>query len=100
MVDSIYTIEQIKICLWPVFKKYGVKSAILFGSYGKGNAISSSDVDLLVDSGLHGLEFVGLIESLRIAIGKDMDVVDISHVEKGSEIDNEIRKTGVMIYER
>lgn len=100
MVDSIYTIDQIKMYLCPVLKQYDVKSAVLFGSYGKGNATSASDVDLLVDSGLKGLKFVGLIEALRTAIGKDMDVFDVSHVEKGTEIDNEISKTGVKIYEK
>ena len=39
--------------------------------YGKGSANASSDVDLLVDSGLKGLKFVGLIEALRVALDKE-----------------------------
>ena len=50
MSDCIYTIDQIKMYLAPVLSQYNVKSATLFGSYGKGSANASSDVDLLVDS--------------------------------------------------
>lgn len=68
--------------------------------YGKGSANASSDVDLLVDSGLKGLKFVGLIEALRAALDRKMDVFDVSHVERGTEIDHEIAETGVKIYEK
>ena len=88
MSDCIYTIDQIKMYLAPVLSQYNVKSATLFGSYGKGSANASSDVDLLVDSGLKGLKFVGLIEALRAALDKEMDVFDVSHVEKGTEIEH------------
>lgn len=91
---------KIKKCLTPIFRKYGVKKAILFGSYGKGTATEQSDVDLLVDSGLKGLRFVGLIEEARIALdGKDIDMFDVAHIEKGSLIDSEITETGVLLYE-
>ena len=46
MSDCIYTIDQIKMYLAPILSQYNVKSAILFGSYGKGSANASSDVDL------------------------------------------------------
>lgn len=76
------------------------RKAILFGSYGKGQATKESDIDLLVDSGLKGLGFVGLIEDVRAGVDKDVDVLDVTHVEKGSEIDLEIQKTGVLMYEK
>lgn len=59
-----------------------LKSAVLFGSYGKGTASARSDVDLLVDSGLEGLRFVGLIEDIRSVLGeKEVDLFDVSHIE-------------------
>ena len=61
MCDTIYTINDIKTVLYPVFVKHNVKKAVLFGSYVKGLANKHSDVDLLLDSGLRGLKFVGLI---------------------------------------
>ena len=57
-------------------------------------------MDLLVDSGLKGLKFVGLIEALRAALDREMDVFDVSPVAKGTEIDHEIAATGVKIYEK
>lgn len=100
MSDEIYTVEQLKEQLLPVFKNNGIKRAVLFGSYGKGRATKKSDVDLMVDSGLKGLRFVGFIEDVRAAVDKDVDVIDIAHVEKGSEIDLEIKRTGVVVYEK
>ena len=98
MENGIYKIEEIKSRLAPVFEKSGVKSAILFGSYARGNPRVKSDVDLLVDSGLKGLDFCGLIEYVHMALNKRVDVIDVRFVEKGSRIDNEIRETGVRIY--
>ena len=83
-MNNIYSQEEIIANLAPIFKQYGVKKAVLFGSYGKGNATEKSDIDLLVDSGLKGLSFVGLIEDVRIALGeKEIDMFDITHIEKG-----------------
>lgn len=63
-------------------------------------ATKESDIDLLVDSGLKGFGFVGLIEDVRAAVDKDLDILDVTHVEKGSEFNLEIQKTGVLMYEK
>jgi hypothetical protein len=74
---------------------------VLFGSYGKGTATTKSDVDLLVDSGLKGLRFVGLLDAVKTALGNiEVDLFDVSHIEKNSLIDTEISRTGVKIYEK
>lgn len=93
-----YTIPELKDRLTPIFEKHGVRKAILFGSYAKGTANAKSDVDLLVDSGLRGLRFVGLLEDMQQAVGIDVDLFDVAHIEAGSQIDREIQETGVMIY--
>lgn len=101
MNDKVYSFEEIQNRLFPVFRQYGIKKAILFGSYGKGVATEKSDIDLLVDSELRGLHFVGLIEDVRAVLDeKEIDMFDISHIEKGSLIDKEIKQTGVKIYEK
>ena len=92
------TIDTIKSILTPVFVKYDIKQAVLFGSFAKGCANENSDVDLLVDSRLKGLRFVGFTEAVRQAVDRPVDVIDVSHIEKGSRIDKEIRLTGVTIY--
>jgi len=42
----LYTIEEIQNKLYPVFENEGVISAILFGSYAKGDATEESDIDI------------------------------------------------------
>ena len=100
MCDTVYTINDIKTALYPVFVKHDVKKAVLFGSYVRGLADSRSDVDLLLDSGLKGLQFVGLIEDVRSALDKEVDVFDETHIIPDSRIFSEISKDGVVIYEK
>ncbi|MGN0615481.1 nucleotidyltransferase family protein [Ruminococcus flavefaciens] len=98
MNDQTYTVAQIKELLVPIFREYNIRRAVLFGSYAKGSAKDKSDIDLLVDSGLKGLAFFGLLEDVVNAIGKDVDLLDTSQVIPNSDVDNEISRTGVLIY--
>ncbi len=94
------SISDITTMLTPVFDDYGISRAVLFGSVAKGTATDKSDLDLLVDSKLRGLRFVGFMEAVRRAVGMPVDVFDIEHIENGSKIDQEIHSTGVTIYEK
>lgn len=100
MSNAIYTPEQIRVLLHPVFLQYQVKKAILFGSYAKGTAESQSDIDILVDSGLKGLAFFGLLEDVVTSLQKEVDLLDTSQIIPNSEIDNEIAESGMVIYEQ
>lgn len=100
MPPAVYTVPQLRDVLSPVFARNGVKKAVLFGSYGKGAATEKSDVDLLVDSGLKGLRFIGFLEEVQRALGKEVDLFDVRHIEPGSLIDREIQSTGVTVYEK
>ncbi len=95
-----HSISDITTMLTPVFDDYGISRAVLFGSVAKGTATDKSDLDLLVDSKLRGLRFVGFMEAVRRAVGMPVDVFDIEHIENGSKIDQEIHSTGVTIYEK
>ena len=97
-MNNTYTVSQIQDILVPVFREYNIRKAILFGSYAKGSAKDKSDIDLLVDSGLKGLAFFGLLEDVVNALGKEVDLLDTSQIIPNSDVDNEIKKTGVMIY--
>lgn len=99
-MSDIYTISQLKDVLTPVFIRHDIRSAVLFGSYGKGTADEKSDIDLLVDSGLRGLRFVALLDDVRTALHKDVDLLDVRHIQADSKIDREIQKTGVVVYEK
>ena len=95
-----YTIDQIKARLKPVFVRNNVRRAVLFGSYGKGIATPESDIDILVDSGLPGLSFFGLLEDVCRSFDCRVDLIDTRDIVPGSRIEHEIQKTGKVIYER
>ena len=95
---DVYDIEEIKRRLTPVFQRYGVRKAVLFGSYAKGEARPVSDVDILVDSGLRGLVFYGLLGEVCDTLDKDVDLIDVREVIYNSRIDKEIHNTGVHLY--
>lgn len=96
----LQNLTDLQMMLTPIFTAYGISRAVLFGSMAKGIATEKSDLDLLVDSNLHGLKFVGFMEAVRQAVGVPVDIFDVRHIEKDSRIDHEIRSTGVMIYEK
>ena len=95
-----HSISEIKAALLPVFRDYGIERAVLFGSVARETSTDNSDIDLLVDSGLHGLRFVGFMEAVRRAVSMPVDMFDVEHIEKGSRIEHEIMSTGVTIYEK
>jgi len=100
MTKQIHSMAELRRILFPIFIQYDIKKAIIFGSYGKSQATEKSDVDLLVDSGLKGLRFIGMSEDMRNALDKEVDVLDVMHIESESKIDREIKDTGVLLYEK
>ena len=98
--QKVYSIREIENILRAVFAGYGVRRAVLFGSYAKGQATPRSDIDILVDSGLRGLAFFGLLEGITSTLDVPVDLIDVSQIEKGSHIEMEIQQTGVPIYEQ
>ena len=98
MTNTVYSVPKIISLLTPVLDAYKIKKAVLFGSYAKGNAVQNSDVDILVDSGMKGLAFFGLVEDIVTALDKDADILDVSQIIPDSDVEREINKTGVLIY--
>lgn len=95
---GILTISDIKEICAEVFKEYNVNSCYLFGSYAKGKETPKSDVDLLIDTDVDGIKFFGLVEKLRVALHKVVDLLDIKQVIKNPELLKEILKDGIKIY--
>lgn len=100
MEKVMYTINDIANILKPIFESNHVRKAVLFGSYSTGKQNENSDIDLLVDSGLKGLSFYGLLEDVAEAIGVNVDMIDISQVVPDSQVDKEIQRTGILIYKK
>ena len=101
MCEKIYTIEELKDMLKDILKSFSVKRAILFGSYAKNKATSKSDIDLVIDSEgkLLNIYFYGLLEDIVQRLQKNVDLFEISEIQKGSRIYNDIQNEWVIIYE-
>lgn len=80
---SVLSIEDIKMLLMPVIKKYRIESLSIFGSYARNEARPDSDVDIMIDGGnYHGLfEYMTMIDEIKAALGRDVDVVTKSTLE-------------------
>ncbi len=99
-MPRIYTVDQLRTELRPIFERNNTRRATLFGSYSRGEATEHSDVDLLVDSGLHGLAFFGLLDDICETLDVDVDLIDTYDLIPGSPVDREIKRTGVVLYEQ
>ena len=95
---GILSIDEIKEKCAAVFEEYDISFCYLFGSYAKGTAKESSDVDLLVSTPLTGLKFFGLTEKLRITLNKKIDLLDMPQIENNPDLLSEILKDGIKIY--
>ncbi|MDR2599603.1 MAG: nucleotidyltransferase domain-containing protein [Oscillospiraceae bacterium] len=101
-MDPMFTIERIKEKLNPIFTQSPIVKAVLFGSYATGVPTKKSDVDLLIDSNgtIRGIDFFGILEDISETLNVPIDLVEASQIIKGSRVQHEIDRTGVIIYER
>ena len=95
---GILEIEDIERKCSKVFERYKVSFCYLFGSYAKGKATPVSDVDLLISANVNGLKFYGLVEEIRTALHKRVDVLDMNQLKDNIELTEEIFKDGIKIY--
>ena len=95
---GILTIDQIRKICGEIFKDYSVEYCYLFGSYAKGKATETSDVDLLVAMPVDGMKFFELIEVLREQLKKKIDLLDIAQLENNPALVQEILRDGIKIY--
>lgn len=95
---GILTIQTIKDVCNEVFSGYEVIYCYLFGSYAKGKATESSDVDLLISTSESGIRFFDLVETLREKLKKKVDVLNREQLNSNDMLLDEILKDGVKIY--
>jgi len=96
--NGLISIDIIKEKSKVILDKYEVNFCYLFGSYAKHKENPRSDVDLLIDTTVSGLEFFGLIEELRVSFGKKVDLVKVDYLENNNQLTKEILKDGIKIY--
>ena len=94
---GILSLETIKKTLLPVLDKHGINYCYLFGSYARNEAKETSDIDLLVDTSITGIQFFVLVEEMRTALCKKVDLLRLIDLQNGNPIILEILKEGIRI---
>ena len=68
----------------------------------KNEETKNSDLDFIIDTKekLMGFKLYSLITKIEETFNKNVDAFEKSEIIKNSKIDKEIKKTGVIVYEK
>lgn len=79
--------------------RYNAESALLFGSYARGEETPESDIDVIVFGGKNFKKsnIFAFAEELNLMTGKDVDAFEICEVNKETPFYNSIMKEGIKI---
>lgn len=94
---GILSVDGIKEICRSVFSGKDISYCYLFGSYAKGKATETSDVDLLISTSVTGVMFFDLVEELRESLRKKVDVLNQDQLKDNVELVNDILKFGIKI---
>lgn len=74
---NVLTIKEIKNHILPIFSKHNIHEVYLFGSYARGEATTSSDIDIYCEPGnIKTFIDQGFLEDeLKEATNKNIDIV-------------------------
>lgn len=95
---GILKFKDIEKTCHEVLSRHPIQYCYLFGSYAKGKATEKSDVDLLISSDVTGIQFYQLIEELREALHKRVDLLDSKQLLGNEPLLNEVLREGIKIY--
>ena len=98
MCEKIYSLDEIKAIAAPIAKKYGVAAMYLFGSYARGEATATSDLDFRIERGrIRSLfELSAMYNALSEGFQKDLDLLTSQNIEP--EFLAAIRLEEVLVY--
>lgn len=99
MNKKIFSSEDIRSLVKPIAEKYKLAEIYLFGSYARGEANENSDLDFLV---LGGTNFkltmiFSFAEELREVFNKNIDVFEISELNKDSNFFKTVMSERVLL---
>ena len=104
MSDVVYSIDDIRRVVAPIASKYGVDRVFLFGSYARGEATNSSDIDFIIDKGkLRGLQLASMLGDLQDHFDKGIDLLTMAGISRASGhfgFLQKVEKDMVVIYEQ
>ncbi|MBI5798718.1 MAG: nucleotidyltransferase family protein [Candidatus Yonathbacteria bacterium] len=75
-------LQEIKMKATPIFERYGITRASVFGSASRGESTPESDIDILVKLGtkMDLVQYIQFRDALAASLGRDVDVVTESSV--------------------
>ena len=97
--DNTFMLNEIKVLVSSLVKKYNAEYAILFGSYARGEATRESDIDIIIVGGTNfsALDVLAFGEELRELTNKKVDAFELREVEQNTEFYQNILREGVKI---
>lgn len=98
---GVLNVKKIKDIVSDVFEKQysgKIEFCYLFGSYAKGYAHETSDIDLCVSTNISGFDYFGLVEELRTKLHKKVDLLRLVDLKNNIDLLTEILKDGIKIY--
>ena len=96
--DGSPTIEDIRYAVVPLAEEYGAARVSLFGSFARGEASESSDIDILLEKGsIRGMQVLDFQDALSEALGRPVDVVTTAGAS--ARFLSKIRRDEVTLYE-
>ena len=91
----VYHVDEIRQIVAPIANKYHLKAVYLFGSYARGTATESSDIDLLIDTSgteLKSLFALGALYcDLENALHKPIDLITVSSLEQKTQMQGDLQ---------
>ena len=96
---TVLSMEEITEMIRILLQKYSAESALLFGSYARGEATPSSDIDIILVGGEHFVphNIFAFAEELRALSGRNADVFEIREINNGSSLYKTVMKEGIRI---
>lgn len=91
-------IEEIRYAVVSLAEEYGAERVSLFGSYARGEADESSDVDILLEKGaIKGMKVLDFQDDLAESLGRPVDVVTTAGASE--RFLQKIKQDEVVLYE-
>ena len=96
---NVRTLDEIQSIVAQLAKQYGAERVYLFGSYARGEATASSDIDLVVVGGVNfrARDIFSFGEELRQLTHKDVDAFELRELNVGTPFYETVMQEGVRI---
>lgn len=96
---EVLTRSELETVIRALLKKYHAEYALLFGSYARGEATASSDIDLVVVGGVNfrARDIFSFGEELRQLTHKNVDAFELRELNVGTPFYETVMQEGVRI---